>query len=154
MKNLYKTIKNAKKKRFLFGTKAIFKSGCSISSESIKLIEVKLGLSFPDLVKEFLLELGAGQTEDLYIHGESQIYAFDQDNGPIAGFVTFASDSLGSFFAFNPESTNRGEIFYCCHDPLGYAEVAKDANEFLGKIIDSDYDNLELAANLKLIEYE
>lgn len=134
--------------------KPVFKPGDSFSLESIGKLEAKLNVSFPLKVKDFLLKLGAGQTEDLYIHGNEHIHAFDEENGPIAGFVTFASDTMGNYYAFNPESSNKEEIYYCCHDPLGYAKIASDAYEFLRKIIENKYDNIELAANLELIEYE
>ncbi len=98
---------------------------------------------------------GAGSTEDLYIYHVEQIYPFDKENGPTEGFVAFATDIIGNYLAFNPNSDTPSEIFYCCHDSLGcYAKLASDIGAFLQLLIDSGYDNVALTENLDLIEFD
>ena len=78
------------------------------------------------------------------------IYPFDEQNGKIEGFITFASDDLGNYFAFSPRSEDYNAIYYCCHDPLGYCKVAKDAEDFLSIFVFSGLKINDYVHNLEL----
>ncbi|GAB1270010.1 hypothetical protein NBRC116493_32630 [Aurantivibrio infirmus] len=147
-------IKTATRKKFLFGEKPVYSQGKKNSPELLSKVEEKYRFTFPPEIKEFLLELGSGSTEDFYINHAEQIYPFDEDNGPIEGFVAIATDTLGNYFVFNPKSENDSEIFYCCHDPLGYGKVAPDIGSFLKSFVGNGFKNLDITNELSLTEYE
>ena len=139
---------------FFFWENNIFQQGVKNTPEALKQVENEIGVSLPEQIFKFLLELGQGYVNDLYIHGPDMIYPFDEQNGKIEGFVTFASDDLGNYYAFSPKSTNINTIYYCCHDPLGYCVVAKDAEEFLRIFIKSGFKIADYVYNLELDEIE
>lgn len=87
---------------------------------------------------------------DLYIHDKNHIYPFDEYNGRIEGFITFAIDDMGNYYAFNPQSKDINEIYYCCHAPLGCCVVAKDAEELLRIFIESNFKITKYVAELDL----
>ena len=154
MYELISKIKSATKKRFLFREKLVYTAGKPNLPHEIDSLEGKYGFTFPAEIRQFLLELGAGSTEDLYISHAEEIYPFDEENGPVEGFVAFATDIFGNYLAFNPNSDMPSEIFYCSHDPLGYAMIASDIRTFLQLLIDSGFDNVSLTEKLDLIEHD
>ena len=140
----------AKRKRLLFGTRPVYSAGKPNTSCGLSECEEEFSFRFPEEIRAFLLMLGAGSTEDFTIFHAEQIYPFDQDNGPIEHFVTFATDVLGNFYAFNPRSNSPSEIYYCSHDPLGYAKLAPDIASFLKTFVENEFNNLELTEKLEL----
>ncbi len=96
------------------------------------------------------MELGKARIDEFYVHGPDMIYPFDSDNGKIEGFVTFASDVLGNYFAFNPNSENTNQIYYCSHDPLGFSTVAASRDELLKLFIESSFDIVSVTKTLDL----
>jgi len=150
MENLISEVKNSKRKKFFFWEENIFSYGERLDSESLDKIEKSFGLTFPLKIRKLLLELGQGFANDLYIHGADMIYPFDEKNGKIEGFVAFASDDLGNYYAFSPKSNDSEAIYYCCHDPLGYCIVAKDAEDFLNIFISSGFKITDYVYNLEL----
>ncbi len=154
MKDLIAKIKSTKKKKLFFWEESIFSFGERITAEELSALETDLKLSFPDKITTLLLELGQGYVNDLYIHGIKSIYPFDEENGKLEGFVTFASDDMGNYYAFSPKSDDNNEIYYCCHDPLGYCIVAKNAEEFLKIFVESNFKITGHVADLELNEIE
>lgn len=154
MNNLISQIKKAKKKKLFFWKENIFSFGERITSDELSALERSLNIRFPAKIKTLLIELAQGYANDLYIHGLKDIYPFDEQNGKIEGFVTFASDDMGNYYAFSPKSENENTIYYCCHDPLGYCVVAKDAEEFLNIFINSNYKITTYVAELDLVDIE
>jgi len=152
MEHLISEIKNAKRKRFFFWEEHIFSFGSRISSEELCALENNHGFTFPSKIRTLLLELGQGFVNDLYIHGVDMIYPFDEENGNIEGFVTFASDDLGNYYAFSPKSKDVDVIYYCCHDPLGYCAVAKGAEDFLSIFVNNGFKITDYVYNLDLDE--
>ena len=149
MNDYISKIKSAKKKKFLWGEKDLYKQGTSLNSEDLNKLEAEYKFSFPQDIREFLLCLGSGTVSDFYIPYVTEIYPFDSDNGNIKGFITFASDVLGNYFAFNPNSTNNEIIYYCCHDPLGFGECAKDITQLLKSFVDANFDIEQVTNKVK-----
>jgi len=152
MKELISQVKSATKKRFLFGEKAVYELGTPNTLAGLSSIERKYDIRFPGDIEEFLLLLGCGSAGELYINHFEQIYPFDSNNGPIAGFVNFASDIHGNYFAFDPKSDNPSNIYYCCHDPAGYGLVSENIKELLWSIISNNFSTEYILDDIKLIK--
>ena len=135
MNESIQAIKSAKKKKFLFGEKNLYEPGEKLIESDLSSIEKEHDFVFPELIREFLLDLGCGTVNDLYIHHVNMIYPFDSNNGKIQGYVTFASDTSGNYFAFNPHGSDQEVIYYCSHDPSGYGICANNMNKFLKDFI-------------------
>lgn len=151
MDKIFNSIKSAKKKRLLFGSKSLYSIKDPISESDLKTLETKYNFKFPVSILRTLIALGSCEIEDLRLHGPDWIYPFDELNGRIEGFITFASDINGDYFSFNPDDQN-GLIYFCCHDPAGYCVVANSIEELLVKLIDNNFDIVEITANLELLE--
>lgn len=154
MEHLISKIKSAKRKKFFFLEEPIFSYGQRMDSKTLENLEKKFDFTFPSKIRTLLLELGQGYANDLYIHGSDMIYPFDEQNGKIEGFITFASDDLGNYYAFSPKSEDVNTIYYCCHDPLGYCKVAKDAEDFLSIFVSSDFKINNHVCSLELDEID
>lgn len=109
-----------------------------VDSEQIQQAEDRIGTSLPDSYKAFLRVLGPGiwggveaaREDEFFISPPEDVLVIDQDDGgDMGGFVIVARKfhSSGECLAFNPSDLEvEGErpVYYCCHDPLGYAKVA------------------------------
>jgi hypothetical protein len=149
---LFNSLKAAKRKRTLFGYKTLHEPTTSNSEEQLRNLELGGGYHFPADVRDALLSLGGCAIDELYIHPANNIYAFDEETGPMKGFVTFASDVCGNYFAFDPKSPTPETIYYCSHDPFGYAVVAPDFRAYLHSFVDSGFNTLSLTEKLELHE--
>ncbi len=153
MNELIATIKEARKKRLLFGEKPLFLRGSpELIERDLNDIEKDNGFSFPKDIKTLLVELSPGSIEDLYISNKEMIYPFDDQAGPIAGYVTFLTDILGNHFAFNPKGRDPSEIYYISHDPIGFGIVAKDIEELLASFISNEFDIMEVTDQIDFQE--
>lgn len=149
MRKILNRIKNAEKKG-LFRTKKLFSYGNRISESELSEIENGIGSKIPADIKLALLELGEGFINDLSFHGKQGIYPFDNECGCVEGFVTFASDDMGNYYAYSPQSDDQSKIYYICHDPEGYCVIANDIVEFLSDFVARDYNITKFAAELEL----
>ena len=151
MENLINRIRSAEKKS-LFGAKKLFTYGNIISEVELAGIEAELGSKIPKKIRLLIIELGAGSINDFQIHGKDRIYSFDDECGEVEGFVTFASDDMGNYYAYSPHSDDPNKIYYVCHDPAGYCVVANDAEEFLSGFVNRGFTITDYVADLDLIE--
>ena len=135
LKTLISKIKSERVKFFIFFEKDAFQFGKRISLEDLN---SKKELRIPKDIELFLLELAQGYINDLHIHGTDNIYPFDKETGLFAGLVTFASDSLGNYFAYSPNSENPSEIYYCIHDEKEPWVISKNIEEFLREFVNND----------------
>lgn len=137
MNEIFSEIKNARKKKLIFGYKELYRLIKPINKSELNDIEDKNSFNFPSEIMATLIELGSCTIGDeLNLHSPSEIYPLDEDNGNMKGFVIFASDTLGNYFAFKP---NGDGVYFLCHDPLGSCLVASSFKEFLKKFIEADY---------------
>lgn len=151
MKELVEKLKNAKKKRMLFGERKLYRRISDIAQSDLLLIELKYNLLIPDSIKFCLVELGSCCiAEQLNFHSPFEIYPLD-NNGSVEGYVVFASDTSGNYFAFNPASDNE-TIYFLCHDPLGYAAIADSIGQFLEIFINNDFKFDGLFDNFDFID--
>jgi hypothetical protein len=148
--SLYIKIKNAKRKRLLLGHKVLYESISRHSEETLYKLEHEGGYLFPRDIREALLELGSCSIDSLNIHASQDIYAFDENLGPLTGFVTFASDDSGNYFSFNPKSEAPNEIYYCSHDPLGYVKVSASFSEYLHAFVESEFNTFAVTNKFDL----
>lgn len=151
--DLFDSIKTAKRKRLLFGAKPLYELVSSLSAEALAELEAKHAFKFPSRIKSALLELGASSVANLYLHHPSMIYRFDEKNGAVSGQVTFASDICGNYFSFNPEAPDPETVYYCSHDPAGYAVVAPSFLEYLQSFVASGFNTLSLTESLELNDF-
>lgn len=152
MKEIIDQIKQARKKRFLIGEKALYSLISPNTEQALSELENEHGFVFPTQVKEALLEFGKAEIEDLYIHGPDMIYPMDEENGRLKGFVPFSSDVLGNYFLFDPKSQTPEMVFYYCHDPLGVAVAADSVEGLLQRFVDNSFDIIAVTENLELLE--
>lgn len=151
MEELINRVRSAEKKG-LFGTKKLFKYGNIISEVELAGIETELGSKIPDKIRLLIIELGEGCINDLRIHGKDGIHPFDDECGKVEGFITFASDEMGNYYAYSPHSDDPNKIYYVCHDSAGYCVVADDAEEFLSGFVNRSFTITDYVADLDLIE--
>jgi hypothetical protein len=151
MKELIDRIRSAEKKG-LFGTNKLFKRGKIISEVELSGIESELGSKIPEKIRLLIIELGEGHINDFSIHGKDRIYSFDDECGEVEGFITFASDEMGNYYAYSPHSDDPNKIYYVCHDPAGYCVIADDAEEFLSGFVNRGFTITNYVADLDLIE--
>jgi hypothetical protein len=150
--SLFQSIKGATRKGRLFGNKALYKQVAPISEDQLRQTEMRLNCQLPEDVRATLLALGACAVDELYMHAAEDIYAFDDENGAMAGYITFASDVCGNYFAFDPRSNNPVAFYYCSHDPFGYAVIKGSFREYLQAFVESEFDTVSLTDKLELHE--
>jgi len=114
----------------------------SIKKESLDKLEREYQFEFPEDIKELLLSLACGSINDLHFLHTDMIYPYDEENGAMNGYVAIATDILGNYFAFNPNSDNPNQIYYYSHDPLGYGVCAKNVTKLLEAFVNSNFDIL------------
>jgi hypothetical protein len=122
-------------------TRVFVPDGETVSESDIKKVESDLGVSLPRSYRQFLLTCGPGLWCDDYIPHPRNLYAFDEDCWEIAGFVPLIHNVLGcgDHVAINPSEPDQdGErpLYYCTHDPFGYAQVATSFEEWCRKAVD------------------
>ena len=150
--SLFQLLKEAKRKGRLFGSKALYRQVAPISEDQLRQVEARLACQLPEDVRATLLALGACEIDELYIHSTADIYAFDDETGPMTGYVTFASDVCGNYFAFDPKAKNSVAFYYCSHDPFGYAVIKGTFREYLQAFVASGFDTVSLTKDLVLHE--
>jgi hypothetical protein len=138
----------------------------TISETDIKQAEQKLGVNLPHSYQQFLLLCGPGLWCGDYIPHLGELYAFDESCWEMTGFIPLVHNvlGLGDYVAINPaDSEKDGErpLYYCSHDPFGYARVAdsfekwcrKTAEIQIGETNTTIYDGVEEAVRSKWKEY-
>ncbi|MEM7343444.1 MAG: SMI1/KNR4 family protein [Chloroflexota bacterium] len=144
----------------------VFVSSGNITTDAdIKRVEQELDVSLPQSYRQFLLICGSGAWCDDWIPSPNELYAFDENCWEMAGFVTLVHnvEKLGDFLAINPtDLVEDGErpIYYCSHDPFGYAQIAISFEEWCRNILAGKltgtfniYDDVEDAVYAKWKEY-
>lgn len=93
-----------------------------------------LNCRFPEGYRVFMETLGPCVWADAFFAPPAALYAFDEDTLDMCGFITlaFGVDGCGNYVAFNPREPER--IYFCCHDPFGYAVVAESFEEYIRKL--------------------
>jgi hypothetical protein len=89
-----------------------------------------LNCSLPAGYEVFLQTLGTGCWADASVIAPEELHAFDESVGEMCGLIAIAEnvDGQGSYVAFNPLDN---KLYFCCHDPFGYALIANSFGEFI-----------------------
>lgn len=96
----------------------------------IEAAEDRIGVPLPQGYKLFLRVLGPGcWCRANEISAPDDVFAFDEGTWEMNGFVAIVQNvqGVGDHLAFNPADLQvAGErpVYYCSHDPFGYAKVA------------------------------
>jgi hypothetical protein len=119
------------------------------TASEIELAEKNLGVTLPVSYKHFLLRCGSGVWCGERVAHPSELYTFDSDCLEIAGFIPLVHNvrGVGDYVAINPaDSEVAGEraVYYCSHDPFGYAEIAESFEDWSRKIIDAQKRGIDL----------
>jgi hypothetical protein len=148
------TIKNATKKKLVFGIKPIYEKISDTTSEMLESVERQYQFQFPPELRQSLESLGSCRINDcFYLHSVAEIYPFSKMDTKLLGHIVFASDDVGNYFAFDPREGSH-EIFYCSHDPAGFAFVAKDVENLFTLLIDAKFEIDRVVEDLKLVELD
>lgn len=110
-----------------------FESPRRSSHADVDAAERQLGLQLPAGYRTFVTTVGPGGWCEALISPPEGLYQFDEELGRMQGWVAmgFNVDGAGNYIAFNPKD---GWIYYCCHDPFGYAVAGRTFEDFLQKL--------------------
>ncbi|HWM91547.1 MAG TPA: SMI1/KNR4 family protein [Thermoanaerobaculia bacterium] len=96
----------------------------------IRAAEERIGAPLPQGYKLFLRVLGPGcWCRANEISAPADVFVFDESTWEMKGFVAIVENvqGVGDYLAFNPADPQvEGDrpVYYCAHDPYGYARVA------------------------------
>lgn len=111
------------------------------SDAEIQLAEQQLGVALPDSYKHFVKHCTFALWCEEVIGPPEYLYPFD-DCGEMSGFIAlvFNVECIGDHIAINPaDSEVAGErpVYYCGHDPFGYALIAASFEDWCRKTFDA-----------------
>jgi hypothetical protein len=98
--------------------------------------ELRLTCNLPVGYKEFVCTLGSGAWAQSDIIAPVDLYAFDKSVGDeMRGWIPLAEnvDGCGNSVAFNCLDE---KLYFCNHDPFGFAPVANSFEEYIQTIAD------------------
>ena len=143
---------------------SLFPTVRKLQTQTLKQAERELGVRLPHSYREFLLKCGPGIWCGDWIPPPMMLYAFDEDCWEMEGFVTLVHNvqEVGDFVAINPadqEENGEQPVYYCSHDPFGYARIAASFEEWCRKTLEGEqtgeiiYVEVEDAVDAKWKEY-
>lgn len=96
-------------------------------------IAQKLHTPLPPAFKRFHELAGDADFFGTVMVSPGDLYRFGEDHWEMEGFIAFAQDAQGDFFAFKPLRGGDDEhpIYKCTLDPLGYAKVCDLFDQWL-----------------------
>ncbi len=139
---LTKVILAAKRKRFPF-SRPVFKQSSSVSEAELFHLTKQLDFNFIVDLSRWLRVAGYGEIDGTLRFKESKFSIIDWE--PLAGFVTFADDTFGHQYAFNP---GNGNIYSIDPANRSYVRIADNFPAFLHELIEHDYNLKEWMAAL------
>lgn len=115
-----------------------------VKPEDFQLPESTLNCELPQDYKRFLQILGPGCFADAYFPSPSHLYAYDEEVGEMCGFIplAFNVNGCGDDIAFSPRHYEN--IFFCCHDPFGYATAAISFEQYLREIAEYKLSGIDM----------
>ena len=116
-------------------------SGNVVSEKEITNSEKQNGIKLPEDYKKFVKKYGDADFFGAKISHPSELYKFDEEKIEMEGFIPFAQDVIGNYFAFD----NDMKIVKCSHDPFGYGKISKTFTEWTNL----HFDFIEKLANGK-----
>jgi hypothetical protein len=107
---------------------------------SIEAAEDLIGHVFPNSYKSFLRHIGPGCWANAYFPPPSGVYTFEKSAGNMADFIVIACnvDGEGNQVAINPADN---KLYYCTHDPMGFAPAGDSFEEYMYKLTQFAKDN-------------
>lgn len=114
-----------------------------VTSSDIEQAEMALGIKLPHSYRKFLLTCGSGTWCGDWVPPPIALGAFDEDCWEMAGFVTLVHNVqlVGDFIAINPadpEKNGERPVYYCSHDPFGYARIAASFEDWCRKTLEGE----------------
>lgn len=106
-----------------------------INDDDVSKAEERLKCKLPVGYTEFVRILGSGLWAQSEIIAPEDLYAFDESVGEMKGLIPLAEnvDGCGNSVAFNCLDE---KLYFCNHDPFGFAPVANSFEEFIQMIAD------------------
>ena len=101
-------------------------NGIAVPEIEIANSEKQNGIILPEDYKQFIKKYGNADFFGAKILHPSELYQLDEETIEMEGFIPFAQDVLGNYFAFD----NDMNIVKCSHDPLGYGKISKTFTEW------------------------
>ncbi len=106
-----------------------------INDDDVFKAEERLKCKLPVGYGEFVGILGSGVWAQAEITAPANLYAFDESVGEMKGLIALAEnvDGCGNSVAFNCLDE---KLYFCNHDPFGFAPVANSFEEYIQTIAD------------------
>lgn len=104
--------------------------GQPVGEMEIRAAEERIGMPLPQGYKVFLRALGPGcWCRANEVSAPDDVFAFDEPGWELNGFISIVQNvgGVGDHLAFNPADPpvdGDRPMYYCAHDPFGYAQVA------------------------------
>jgi len=133
MDEIAKTILSAKRRRFL-RSHPVFERHAPVSEADLFRLATGLNFKFALGLSKWLRLAGYGDIDAALIFREDYFSVIN--GGALDGHVSFAQDTAGNRYAFNPKD---GSIYYICHPGQSAARIADDFPSFLQELIRRDY---------------
>lgn len=119
----------------MIGAQELFApAATAINDGDLAIAEARLNCKLPTAYGEFLRTLGSGVWAQAEITAPADLFAFDESVGPeMKGLIPLAEnvDGCGNSVAFNCLDE---KLYFCNHDPFGFALVANSFEEFIQTI--------------------
>ncbi len=132
-------------RRKWFQTRPSFRPHKPVTSEEIAAIEARDGLSLPDDLKGWLLEVGYGDVDETLSFRSEWFCAIEQ--GEFVGDLVFAQDDVGNFYSFTPDD---GKVVFLSRSGDGYAIVATSFSAFMEELEHRNYQLEKWTSSLAL----
>ncbi|MDZ4835928.1 MAG: SMI1/KNR4 family protein [Candidatus Melainabacteria bacterium] len=113
-----------------------WKGPSAVRDSEIATAEERLRCTFPAGYRTFVQTVGPGMWADAGIAHPKTLYAFDEDLGSMSGFIALAYnvDGCGNSIAFNGRDSSNQQVYFCNHDPFGYAVAAASFEEWMQSV--------------------
>ncbi len=110
-----------------------WKGNSPVRDSEIADAEQRLGFALPEGYRTFVQTIGPGLWADAGIPHPKTIHTFDQEMRGMSRFtaVAYNVDGCGNSIAFDGKCDNPQQVFFCNHDPYGYAVAAESFEEWI-----------------------
>jgi len=142
MDEIAKIILSAKRRRFL-RSRPVFERFAPVSEEELFRLATELNFKFALGLSKWLLLAGYGDIDETLSFRKDCFSVIDDE--PLNGHVSFAKDTFGNRYAFNPKD---GSIYYIGPPAQAVARISDNFSSFLQELIRRDYQLKEWVGSI------
>lgn len=144
MDEIAKAILSAKRKRFL-RSRPVFECHAPVSEDELFRIATQLNFKFAVGLSKWLRLAGYGDIDENLSFRKECFSVINE--APLNGHVSFAQDTAGNRYAFNPKD---GSIYFICHPGQVAVRISDDFPSFLRELIRRDYQLKEWMSSIPI----